>query len=193
VTKDVRWADFCGDLEVRDCERIINKHVDEVIRKARKMLKQMLDEKLQAGSSFSFDDEELWASLWLQIKADRRCIRMCGENENFAKNEYARYQQDRFFDAKEDLKVLFRETKLIDFKTREKVQKDEKCNPGEKPVTLKAIEDVLAFDARWHALKDDKLLRGRMLHEYCGFLQEQGHVDSIKEPSRPKAAKMKIM
>ena len=193
VTKDVRWTDFCGDLEVRDCERIFNKHVDEVIRKARKMLKQMLDEKLQAGSSFSYDDEELWASLWLQIKGDRRCVRMCGDNENFAKNEFARYQQDRFFDAKEELKVLFRETKLIDFKTIDKVRKDEKCNPGEKPATLKAIEDVLAFDARWHALKDDKLLRGRMLNEYCGFLQEQGHVDSIKEPSRPKAAKMKIL
>merc|ERR1712024_167605 len=71
VTKDVRWADFCHELDVRDCERIFNKHVEEVIRKARKMLKMALDEKISADVSFSTSDEELWAGLWLQIKADR--------------------------------------------------------------------------------------------------------------------------
>ena len=88
--------------------------------------------------------------------------------------------------------LYFKETKLIDYSTKEKIRKDERANPGEKPATLKGVEEVLAFDARWHNLKEDKLMRGRLLNEYISLLEEQGPVDQTKEAGRAKAAKIKI-
>ena len=173
VSKEPRFAEACSKIDVRDCERIFNRHVEQVIRKARKMLQTLLDEKLPQGSTWKVDDE-VWQGLWLQIKTDQRCQRLCGDSEDFAKNEFVRYQNDRFERTKNDLEQLFRETKLIDHKTKDKIDEQTKMKPEEKSQFLREIEDVLAFDSRWHAMKEDKLLRGKMLHEYLGKMKRLG-------------------
>ena len=199
VEKDSRWETIQKQVTLQDFDRIFNQHVDNVIKKGRSHLKDLFSEKvtleIPANMKNLVNNPEkyntIWSKIWTQVQSDPRCKRFCDGNEEFAKKEFVRFQNDRYETYKMELRELFRETKLIDHMTLEKLRaQQEVCDVGQKPQVLKSIEDVLAFDQRWHNLQEEPNERAGSLLEYIEYCYSKG-VDAPITKYRPKAKKFK--
>ncbi|KNC24473.1 hypothetical protein FF38_10524 [Lucilia cuprina] len=157
LRKDHRW-ELVEYLDRDERERIFNEHIDNLMKKKREKFREMLDEitTLQLTSS--------WKDIKKLIKEDPRYLKY--NNSEKCEREFRDYIVDKTLAAKNALKELLKECKLITHKSHELVK--------ENPNHLKEIQDILKMDKRYLIIEHLAEERTAIVVNYLEELHKRG-------------------
>lgn len=158
LKKDHRW-ELVEWLERSEMERLFEVHIENLIKKKREKFHQMLDEIKDLSLS------DTWRDVRRLIKDDSRYLKF-STSDRKCEREFSEYMKERLAIAKNDFKVLLKETKLITYKTKKMIEESEQH--------LQDIISVLQNDKRYLILENFADDRRQILINYISELHRLG-------------------
>ncbi|CAD5114244.1 DgyrCDS3385 [Dimorphilus gyrociliatus] len=159
LKKDHRW-DLCEDIGRDEKERLFNEHVDNLANKNKQLFHKLLDETPQFTLTSSYKDIKKY------IKEDPRFSKFSSSDRK-REREFDSYMYDKFEKAKQELKDLLKETKIITHKSKQLLADTEGSHLAE-------IESTLKNDKRYLVLDCDKEERRRIIMSYIDDMHRKG-------------------
>ncbi|CAB3367370.1 Hypothetical predicted protein [Cloeon dipterum] len=167
MRKDSRW-DLVSLLERDEKEKYFTQHIDQLTRKKREKLRELLDETQEVTLTST------WKEIRRIIKEDPRYSKF-SSSERKCEREFKEYLKDKLVAAKADFRELLKETKMITYKSL-----------SEGSQHLHDIEEVLKKDKRYLVLDHVTSDRKKMLLTYLEDLEKKGPPPppTASEPTR---------
>lgn len=118
LRNDSRWRMF-EVLDIDEKESLFREHVISLGEKKRLWFRKLLEETSQISLTMS------WKKARKLIKEDPR-YKSFGDTDHRREHEYDKFLRDAMVTAKNDFKSLLKETKLINYKSKEMIEESDR-------------------------------------------------------------------
>ncbi|KAH3791103.1 hypothetical protein DPMN_169314, partial [Dreissena polymorpha] len=170
LRKDHRW-ELASLLEREEKETLFEEHIKALAKKSKDMFHKLLDETPDLTLSSS------WKEVKKMIKEDPRYTKFSSSDRR-REAEFDEYLRERYVTAKSEFRELLKETKLITYNSRGKLQ--------ESDAHMNDIIKILENDKRYLTLEPVADERRKILISYIDDLDKKGvpPPPTATEPSR---------
>jgi transcription elongation regulator 1 len=169
LKKDARY-ELADPLSKHQKEEIYDEHLDALSAKKKQLYRELLEE-----ANVALDSS--WKEVRRKIKEDQRYTKFSSSDSKCEK-EFHKYLKDKTSKAIGEFRELLKETKLLDYKTKSRIEESEQ--------NMKDLVEILKNDKRYLILEPLSKDRKEILMDYIEDLAKRGPPPppTASEPSR---------